>query len=343
MQGNQAITPQENVEDSNYIDPGVMNNMMMQFAYMQGMLEGVNSQSWEDMSISNNTSNFSQQGYSQNQYYMPQPSPHTMIQSEFNMNNAGSHYTGSRGSAGSPEDIDGDNWSTRPRAKGHISKIDLMYIGKENSKKTKIHGNFDANILKSMEWILDDEPEINKYDSGFQNSNLLCINKNPVRSVENSGFGGSKFNSGWSDTTASKLNKNRASQKDSTSNRHAKITKSFGDPANQESNNMPELSTIFENKDGLFFAWNGIGHQTDVDRASKVELDSYTDRFKIVSDHPPVNTRHLASSGAIYDNKVKHQNQKVTQSMLYGQSKFNPSNSKSKKKVKFASFQQSED
>lgn len=343
MQGNQAITPQENVQESNHIDPELMNNMMMQFAHMQGMLGGGNTQSWEDMSMSNNTSSFSQQGYSQNQYYMAQPSPHTMMQSGFNMNHAGSHYTGSRGSAGSPVDLDDDNWSTRPRAKVHISKMDLMYISEENLKKPKLQGNFDANILKSVEGLLDDEPEIYKYDSGFQNSNFLSINKNPVRSVENSGFGGSKFNSGWSDTTASKLNKTRASEKESTPNRYSKITKSFGDPANQESKNMPELSTIFENKDGLFFAWNRIDHQTNVSGASKIEPESYTDGFKIVSDHPPVSTRHLTSTGAMHSNKVKHQNHYHTQSMLYGQSKFNPSTTKSKKKENSASFQQSED
>ena len=285
---------------------------------------------------------------------MPQPIP-TMAHGggSFNMNMANMQQQASRGSGNSRGYQDDDAWSTRPRARGHISKNDLVYIEDDKHTPTpKMQGNFDLNILKSVEGLLDEDQDgdaekSEKFDSGFRDSGSSIAQKKKIRSVENSGFGTAKNNSGfgtaknnsgWSDTTASKANKTRKSGNDSApSSMENKFTKSFGESKMQEPKLTSELSTIFENKEGLFFSWQSSG-QTDR-RTSKQDSDSHCEGFKIIGE--PNSNREFISSGIVREEKDS--NEPLFYSNFYSQSNMTGSDkpelktSKSSKKDEYTS------
>lgn len=306
MQGKQPAVQQEFGQDANQFDPETMSNMMMQFAQMQGMVGG-SPNSWE-MSMSDNSSyhhQYSPAGYPQNQYYFHPQVPLMQQTSGFNMNQEMPGMTEGFNVGLGQASLDEDNWSTRPRARGHISKMDLMYIGEQDQlqkQQPKVQGNFDINILKSVEGLLDDDVDTDKYDSGFKDSNFMSVPKSKVRSMENSGFGGGKYNSGWSDTTASKMNKTRKSGNESMPKQENQFTKSFGDSKFNDVKNTAELSTIFENKEGLFFSWHSSG-QTDRRTGENAVADAYCEGFKLIGEPSSNPQRNLASMGQKQEEK----------------------------------------
>ena len=302
MQAKPVTVLEELDQDASQLNSEAMNSMMMQFVHMQNMIGGSPS-SW-NLSMSDGGSyqhsNISQPGYHQDPYSIHQPLPGMNHGgSGFNMN-VSNVQQANRGSGNSRAGQDDDAWSTRPRARGHISKNDLIYIG-EDKYQPKAQGNFDLNILKSVEGLLDDDPDTDKFDSGFMDSNFTSNAKTKVRSVENSGFGTMKNNSGWSDTTASKFNKTRKSGNDSVPNSFEnKVTRSFGESKMQEPKLISELSTIFENKEGLFFSWQRSG-QTERRTDSKQGSQSHCEGFKLIGD--PIQNKDLVSSGILRDEK----------------------------------------
>lgn len=344
MQTKPPGPPTEPSEELGQMNPDAMNSMMMQFAQMQNMFGGSPS-SWT-MSASDNASypaNLSPQPYSHNDQYLMPPQhslPHTTSGAGFNMNQTHYPIAADRRSGGS-NGVSEDEWSTRPRAHGHISKMDLMYIPAEAPKLPKAHANFDLNILKSVEGLLEDDLESEKSNSGFKNSNFLSTKKTQVRSVENSGFGATKNGSGWSDTTASKANKGRPSGNESVSTRDMKCTRSFGDSKCQEPKLNSELSTIFENKEGLFFSWHSSG-QTDRRSEKHPESESHCEGFKLVSG--PKQKRDPASTGVHHqpkDSEQKYFSNFYDQSSNQGGAQTDPKSSKHSKKDEYTSEQSS--
>lgn len=304
MQNKQA-SPSEQ-DDLSQLDPEAMNSMLMQFAQMHQMMAGNTSSGW-NMSRSDN-----QQPYNINiapalhqtpplpppppyfQYNMGHPNEMMPVPMGmgFNMNqpihpmHQQQGLNRNSGNSRNSNEVD-DDWSTRPRAANHINKSALMYIPELglSQKSVKASGNLEQNILKSVEGLLeDDDPD--KFDSDFQqntNSNSQFLTVKKPRSMENSLFGTAKQSSGWSDTTASKLNKTRRSGNESGP---SLVTKSFGESKESKpKQNISELSTIFEAKDGLFFSWNNSNKTEE----SKGGRDSdLCEGFKLIGQAEPI-------------------------------------------------------
>lgn len=311
-----------------------MNSMMMQFVQMQNMI-GSSPHSWNASTSNDNMSyqaNMSPQAHVQDPCYTGQLVNNMVGGSSFNMNQQMNVPFDMRSSDISGQAVD-DNISTRPRARNHLSKMDLMYLP-ENTPKQRLQGNFDINILKSVEGLLDDEPE--QYNSGFSDGNFLNTKKQ-VRSVESSGFGAAKNSSGWSDTTASKFTKTRKSGNDSSMPSETKFTRSFGDSKINEPKLTSELSTIFENKDGLFFSWQSSG-QTNQRTDSNAENETHCEGFRIIPEPKPMTNRMQMSSGVHQDDRSRDIDQQKFHSDFYEKSKCPHDEQKSSKNSKQANF-----
>ena len=246
--------------DQGQLDGQAMNNMYLQFFQMQQQMYqpnqnwNMNNQDSDNLSIQENrsykigsysspkTNSFiyenapEEYGQQESNFFYPTDNPNVWTPNRFS---DGSHRQ---------ESME-DDWSTRPRAKNHLSKFDLRNLPNQEGgdKKSKVYGSgFEINIRNVVE-LLEDDDQI--HYSGFSGQNQEVPNKK-VRSVENSslnsGFG-TKQESGWSDTLGSKLNKTKTTR-DSTSTPYQR---SFGEPKTPQ-----DLTTIFETKGGPFFAWD---------------------------------------------------------------------------------------
>lgn len=314
--------PQSEGEDFGMTDQNPM-NMMMQFAQMQ-MMAGNNTSDW-NMSMTYPDAQAGQYGIAVHPpfaqgpimhpppfpYYAPQPPLMPMMGTGFDMNQPSVHnfqqpmdrHSGnSRNSRGEiEEDLD---WSTRPRAANHLTKNALMYLPESSvsNKSARASNNLEQNILRSVQGLLEDDDEPTNLDgSDFQASksgNFLSANKQ-TRSVENSIFGTAKNSSGWSDTTASKMNKTRRSGNESGSG-PSLVTKSFGETKDTKTKpTASELSTIFEAKDGLLFDWqNSTSNQTE--KSSKGRDTDLFEGFMLVDPEASPNIKRTDPQDTIY-------------------------------------------
>lgn len=292
---NQPANPQS-VPDQVQYDPEVMNNMYYQMSQMQMYPQA--SQNW-DMN-NPQMDNFSMQENFSYTFGFPPP---TKTMSQFHeipgegYIPAGPEYLpgmqpeamfiSNRYSDGSnQQELSEDHWSTRPRARNHLSPTDLKtFLPADGDKKPKFQTSFGINV-KNVENLLDDDDD-QMFNSGF--SGQAGDPNKKVRSVENSGFNsflGTKQGSGWSDTPNSKFNKTKTTR-DSTS-----FQRSFG-----STNQTPDLNTIFETKGGPFFAME--------DHLKVPNKDEFCEGFKLVDG--PKNKNKLVKSGfqseIIWENK----------------------------------------
>lgn len=265
--------------DQGQLDPqAAMNNMYLQFFQMQQQMYqpnqhwNMNNQDSDNLSLQENRSH-KLGGYSppKTSSFMYENAPEEYAQQESNFLQADNPHmwTSNRFSDGSQaQEAMEDDWSTRPRAKNHLSKFDLRNLPNQEGGDKKVKGfgsGFEINI-RNVEELLEDDDQI--HYSGFSGKNLEVPNKK-VRSVENSGFNnsgfGTKNGSGWSDTLGSKLNKTKTTR-DSAS---TPFQRSFGEPKTPQ-----DLTTIFETKGGPFFAWD--------DQPQPTKKEEYFEGFKVV-------------------------------------------------------------
>lgn len=293
---NKPVNPQSPM-DQGQLDAQAMNNMYLQFFQMQQQMYqpvqhwNMNNQDSDNLSIQENrsyklgshsppkTNSFM---YENGPEDYGQQEPH-FLQTADNPNVWTSHQYSEGSHRQEPME---DDWSTRPRAKNHLSKFDLRNLPNQEGgdKKSKGFGSgFEINI-RNVEELLDDDDQI--HHSGFSGHNLEAPNKK-VRSVENSAFnsGFGKTGSGWSDTLGSKLNKTKTTR-DSGS---TPFQRSFGEPRTPN-----DLTTIFETKGGPFFAWDDQPHQA--------KREEYFEGFKVV-EGPKSKKQHTSfNSELLWEN-----------------------------------------
>lgn len=274
---NKPANPQSPI-DQGQLDVQAMNNMYLQYFQMQQQMYqpnqhwNMNNQDSDNLSIQENRS-YKLDNYSppKTSSFMYENAPEDYGQQDPNFPQAPENsnvWTSNRFSDNSHrQEAMEDDWSTRPRAKNHLSKFDLRNLPHQEGgdKKSKGFGSgFEINI-RNVEELLEDDDQI--HTSGFSGQNLDIPNKK-VRSVENSAFNsgfGTKNGSGWSDTLGSKLNKTKTTR-DSTS---TPFQRSFGD-----SKTPQDLTTIFETKGGPFFAWD--------DQPQPAKKEEYFEGFKVI-------------------------------------------------------------
>lgn len=335
MQGKQLAPDGGEGTEQEPADPEAM-NMLMHFAQMQ-MMGGNAQNAWSmPMNPANPPPAYNisvSPPYPANPPMPPQyhpyynPPQHNLmaINGGYDMNqqappNFNNHMPMNSNSGNSRRSYEDDNeeiWSTRPRAANHLSKSALMYLPEFSTSQKSVRNshNIEQNILKSVEGLLEDDEPLN-YDSGFQGklSSKFPSDKKQVRSVENSGFGTAtaKNSSGWSDTTASKMNKTRRSGNESGP---SLVTKSFGDSKDGKQKQTPsELSTIFEAKDGLFFS---LHHSTSnhTEESKKGRDSDLYEGFKILGPVDPT-TPQLGP----YSNKQTEPQSQIYRSEFFSKS-----------------------
>lgn len=286
MHGGQPVAEPEPAQDMSQVDPEIINNMMLHYVNMQSMMSG-SHMSW-DMSPSENSpyhSNYSYERNHQNPYFMFQPIPNMTHGEGFSMNRIEEGQFPPNRNSGNSQQVEqeDDNWSTRPRARAHISKGDLALIPENSRAQPKIQPNFEHNILRSVEGLLEDDPNTENLENSYKDSNFLSVMKTHTRSVENSGFGSAKYNSGWSDTAASRMNKTRGSDGRSVQSKDCFVSKSFGESKIQDMKLTSDLSTIFESKEGLFFPWQS-GFQSILNTDNTNEAGFNRGNLKMASE-----------------------------------------------------------
>lgn len=242
-------------------DAQTMNNFYLQFMQMQQQMMQP-PQSW-DMNSPNSDSYSVQQNRSSKYGKLSPPKTNSFFTDHYSegMNNFDFNqaqgpvdplFTSNRFSDGSNLEILEDDWSTRPRAKNHLSLLDIRNLqnpdmGDKKSGRAAFASGFEINI-RNVEDMLDDDLQNGRLSGsnnldGAQKSSLSAEN-----SAFNSGFGNKQY-SVWSDTMGSKLNKTKTTR-ESTG---IPLKRSFGDSTKNE---QADLTTIFETKDGPFFAWD---------------------------------------------------------------------------------------
>lgn len=267
--------------DHGQYDAQTMSNFYLQFIQMQQQMMQP-SQSW-DMNSPNSDSHSVQPNRSTKYGKLSPPKSnscftehHSEGQNHFDLNQGQALvdplFTSNRFSDGSNQEIPEDDWSTRPRAKNHLSFFDIRNFqnpdtGEKKSGRAGIASGFEINI-RNVEDMLDDDIQNGRLSS----SNAQDAPQRSSLSVENSAFNsgfGNKPYSVWSDTMGSKLNKTKTTR-DSTS---TQFKRSFGDSTK---NPQADLTTIFETKGGPFFAWD--------EPALSAKKDELFEGFKLIDD-----------------------------------------------------------
>lgn len=294
------------------IDPDFMNNyylMQMQLAQAQFPMcqpghWDMNLQGSDNLSVQENTSsnwNVPAEKTTSVFYDFPQSENYQVDQGQ-------AQFKNSNFSEGSGNQEAEDRWSTRPRARLHLTKKDLGEFGpgEGGEKKKQNQSGFEINI-RNVHGLLDEDDDDPITGSGFSGSMGPADQK--AKSVENSVFGSflaPKQGSGWSDTYGSKFNKTKTTR-DSTP-----FQRSFG------STNQPaDLNTIFETKEGPFFAM-------EKPLISPTKGDEYCEGFKIIPSELDKKAKKGFASEIFYRNPQPEGKYYSTFLGSHGTPKLNP-------------------
>lgn len=269
------------MSDQGQYDPQTMNNFYLQFMQMQQQMMQP-SQSW-NMNNPHSDSYSIQQNRSTRHSKFSPPKTTSLFTDhysegynnfDFNQGQAQVDplFASNRFSDGSNQEIQEDDWSTRPRAKNHLSLLDIRNIqnpdtGEKKSNRAAVAARFDINI-RNVEDMLDNDIQ----SSGLSGNNPLDAAHRSSLSAEssafNSGFGNKPY-SVWSDNMGSKLTKTKTTR-DSAG---TPFKRSFGDSFK---NQQADLTTIFETKGGPFFAFE--------EPPLSVKKEEQFEGFKLIDD-----------------------------------------------------------